>query len=118
MSGRKLWRGAVAVSFFVVAFGAAAQTAQAVVTTYSDRTAWNTAVGGSPDFLVDFSGFGSDTSFHTVPVDTGPFLLVQVGSGTVRNFIDAPPVALPDNNGTAHASMFTDFGNVAVDVVF
>ena len=49
------------------------------ITPFTDRAAWETAVGG-PDWLVDFEGFAVDTSFQISPVDLGPFSLVQVGS--------------------------------------
>ena len=63
--------------------------ASAAVTTFTDRAAWEAAIGDSPDILVDFDGVTVDTSFVGTPFDAGPFSLV--GSSDVYDFIDAAP---------------------------
>jgi hypothetical protein len=108
---------------FAVAAGTILSAAQvhAAPITFTSRAAWITAIGGSPSFNVDFSAFTVDTEFRTQTVDAGPFSLRQVGSdpaGPFRNMIDAPPFQFSDNNGTTHASMFTNFGFVTVDLTF
>jgi hypothetical protein len=91
---------------------------RADVIVFTSRSAWQAAVAGHPTFLEDFEEFKADTQFRTVTVDVGPFTLHQQGSGSFRNFIDVPPLVFPDNNGTAHASMFTNFGTTTVDLTF
>jgi len=90
---------------------------RAEIVTYTSRPAWD-AAAGTPGFFEDFEGFSVDLQFRTVPREVGPFILEQLGSGVLRNFIDVPPVAFPDNNGTAHASLYTDFGTTRVAMTF
>jgi hypothetical protein len=65
----------------------------AAVSIYTDRATWETAAGGTPDFVADFSSFTEDTDFKPAPVDVGPFTLVQIplASGTELNKIDVAP---------------------------
>jgi hypothetical protein len=95
-------------------------SANAAVTTYTDLTTWNSAVvplaGGS--FFEDFEGFAADTDFQTTAVNTSFFSLQQIGTSNFRNIIDVPPFLYTDNNGTNHASMYTDYGQITVDMSF
>jgi hypothetical protein len=91
----------------------------AEIITFTSRPAWEAAVAGGPTFLEDFQGFTVDTQFRTAPLDLGPFTLLQIGNETATNFIDVPPFFFVTSvNGTTHASMFTDFGRVTVDMTF
>ena len=90
-------------------------SADAAVISFTNRAAWNAAAGPS-DFLINFSAFAVDTEFRTAAVDAGPFSLEQVGTDAFRNLIDVAPVGTVDNNGTANASMFTNFGVTSVDL--
>lgn len=89
------------------------------VVLFTSRPAWEAqrpvAIG---TFFEDFERVQVDTQFRTVPHDLGPFVLAQSGSGVFRNFIDVPPFAFSDNNGTRHASLFTDFGSTTVHMSF
>jgi hypothetical protein len=91
---------------------------RADVILFTSRPAWQAAVAGHPTFLEDFEEFKADSQFRTATVDVGPFTLRQQGSGSFRNFIDVPPLVFPDNNGTANASMFTNFGTTTVALTF
>jgi hypothetical protein len=89
--------------------------AQATLTTFTSRSAWQTAVaaaGLSVQYNEGFDNFAADTPFRTAPVNVnGRFTLSQTGVDQVfRNLIDVPPFDFTDNNGTNHASMFTNFG--------
>ncbi|MEH2167373.1 MAG: hypothetical protein V7K41_11985 [Nostoc sp.] len=87
------------------------------ITIFTSRTDWNTAVSKSNTFSEDFESFTSDTEFRTTPVDVGEFTLMQVGNNTLfRNLIEVSPFEFNDNNGTNHASVFTDFGATKVDL--
>jgi hypothetical protein len=80
---------------FLVVF--ACGTAFALPSTFTDRSLWNVAVGGAPDFSVDLNGFAADTSFATSPLDLGPFSIVQ-SSGTPAasdNLVDVDPFLFP-----------------------
>jgi hypothetical protein len=62
------------------------------VVTFNDRSSWNSAVGGTPGFLVDFEDFSADAIFGLAPVDAGPLTLAQ--SSGIPNFftrVDVPP---------------------------
>lgn len=79
----------------VAAFGSV-QLASAVLVTHSDRTAWNVAVGGGPDYTVDFNAIATDVSYNDPDTfDAGPFTLGSIGTD-VRvpeplNYVDASP---------------------------
>lgn len=92
--------------------------AESTIVTFTDRTTWEAAIGQPLSFFESFSGFGADTEFRTGAVDVGPFSLEQQGSGAFRNMIDVAPFQFADNNGTTHASMFTDFGVTTVQMTF
>ncbi len=102
----------------LVCLVATAVPSYATVTTYTDYAAWDAAVAPKARdmYFEDFSGFTKDTSFQTSPVAASFFDLVQVGTGSFRNEIDAldPGLDFTDNNGTAHASMFTNYGATTV----
>lgn len=93
------------------------QAAQAGVVWFTDRSAW-AAAAGAASFSEDFSGFASDTSFTTSAVALNGGSIQQVGSDNFRNFIDAPTLSFSDNNGTAHASAYTNFGAVTISLSF
>ncbi|GEM_PF-1385538 len=87
------------------------------ITVFTSRTDWNTAVSGSDTFSEDFESFTSDTEFRTTPVDVGEFTLLQVGNDRAfRNLIEVSPFEYDDNNGTNHASVFTNFRATKVDL--
>ncbi|MCC5597719.1 PEP-CTERM sorting domain-containing protein [Nostoc favosum] len=87
------------------------------ITIFTSRTDWNTSVSGSDTFVEDFESFTSDTEFRTTPIDVGEFTLLQVGDNRAfRNLIEVPLFQYDDNNGTNHASVFTDFGATKVDL--
>jgi hypothetical protein len=80
----------------------------AVATFYTDRASW-LAASGSPTFSEDFSSFTEDTPFQTAPVALAGMSIAQEGSGNFRNTIDVgPDFDFTDNNGTNHASLFTN----------
>lgn len=86
-------------------------------TTYTSLATWLAAVGGTASWSEDFSSFTSDESFLSSAVNTSAFSLQATNSGRVfRNNIDVPPVQFTDNNGTAYASMFTNFGEQTVNL--
>lgn len=91
-----------------------AAPAESVVLTFNNRAAWELAIGQPVSFFEDFSGFGVDTEFRSGAVDVGPFSLEEVGGDDFRNLIDVAPFQFGDNNGTTHASMFTNFGVTSV----
>lgn len=82
------------------------QLAQAQVTTFSDRTAWNSAVGGLIQ-TEDLNGFIADTSFQNAGVALLNMTIEEINgppSNFPANLIDAPP--LEENgkrsNGTSY----------------
>ena len=78
-----------------------APVANADLVTYTDRTMWETAAGGSPSINVNFDSYGTDTA---LPEDVGPFT-IEVFGGSGGSRIDAPPLEL-DVNGTTNLRMF------------
>lgn len=82
----------------------------AVVNSFNDRTSFNAAAGAG-QLTENFSGFAADTPFRTAPVPANGFVISQEGTNTTnfRNFIDVPPFLATDNNGTTHASSYTNF---------
>jgi hypothetical protein len=93
----------------------APQFARATLTTFTSRSDWQTAVaaaGLSIQYNEGFESFSSDTPFRMAPVNVnGQFTLSQAGTDQVfRNLIDVPPFDFTDNNGTKHASLYTNFG--------
>lgn len=85
-------------------------TAVAAVQTFSDRATWLAAVGPL-SATEDFSGFVVDTQFRTQVVGlAGGMSITQTGPNTTafRNLIDVLPLAQTDNNGTPHASCYTN----------
>ena len=63
----------------------------AAVTTFTDRMAWEAAIGGSPGLHVDFDGVTVDTSFLGTPFDVGPFVLLASSTSDELGLIDAAP---------------------------
>ncbi len=94
--------------------------ANANIDTYTDRSTWLTAAGGSTDFDEGFSSFGMDTDFRLVPVVATGFTIQQMGVDEFfRNYIDATPFTFSDNNGTNHASCFVNTdGATTVELLF
>jgi hypothetical protein len=107
----------------IASFCALAGVASAQFTSFTDRAAWD-AAAGTPTFTEDFSGFTADVIYRAAPVSlAGNLTLSQTGQNVAefRNFIDTPPFQFTDNNGTTHASAFTNFpegANPGVQVVF
>jgi len=78
------------------------------IITYSNRTSWQSSFAPPSDFFVDFSTFTQDSSFRTSAVDTGPFALQQLGTGSSQNLVDTAAFNLMDNNGTNYAANKVD----------
>ena len=86
---------------------------------FTDRSVWNTAIGGSTDWFVDFNGFTSDSSsFTTSPLDLGPFSLSGTSLSSCCNIIDVPPYsgAVSSNSFTTPAASL-DVGGANNDTV-
>ncbi len=102
------------------------QMAGAAIVQYDDRAAWEAAAGGPPDFTEDFEGFAADVDFRPEPTTVAIAMgtIGQVGLDlSFRNKVDVPPFDHSDNNGTSHASCFTNFPEVVfpgtnVEIVF
>jgi hypothetical protein len=103
----------------VCAFGlGVCVTAQAAALSwFTDRAAWE-AAAGTPTFTEDFSGFSSDLLFQTAPVALNGMTIVQQGVDDFRNLVDVAPLEFADNNGTAHASMYTNSGAITAQIAF
>jgi hypothetical protein len=104
-------------------FALFSSSAAAVPVVFTDRAAFTAATAGNPSFSENFQSFTTDTQFSTAAVNVnGNFTLQQVNlagtPSTFRNQIDVPPLQFGDNNGTANASLFVDFGVTAVDLTF
>ncbi len=89
---RRWWRRfpALALAF---SLGAPAAAGAATVTTYNDRSTWESALPAGVIFLEDFNDFDLDSPFRSSPVDAGAFSLAQVGvdaSSSSFNLVDAP----------------------------
>ncbi len=99
---------------------AAAVPSYAAVSLYTDTASWNAAVSGTVPNLYSesFQGFVADAYFQTSPVAGSFFTLVQSGSDDFRNYVDVPLLGDIDNNGTSHASMYTNYGAVTVVMSF
>lgn len=86
----------------------------ATLATYTDRTAFTAAAGGSVS-TETFNSFVSETPFHTSALDVGPFTISMsagVSTSSDRNRIDLPPHAFAVFNvdGTAIANALTGAG--------
>ena len=92
-------------------------SAQAGIVWFTDRSAWSAAAGAA-SFTEDFSSFAADQSFRSSAVALNGMTIQQEGSGDFRNLVETPPTQFDDNNGTSHASMFTDFGATTVRISF
>jgi hypothetical protein len=81
----------------------------AQVTCYSDHAAW-VAAAGPATASEDFESFVADQGFEAAPVALAVGS-IGVSSGGVgfRNRIEVPPFVYGDNNGTSHASCFTNY---------
>jgi hypothetical protein len=98
-------------------------SAAAVPVVFTDRAAFTAATAGNPSFNENFQSFTTDTPFRTAAVNVnGNFTLQQVNlvgpPDTFRNQIDVPPFDSIDNNGTANASLFVNFGFTDVFLTF
>jgi hypothetical protein len=72
--------------------GLASSASSSSVVSFSARSSWDAAVGGAPDFLIDFEDFSSDAVFGLSAVDAGPFSLTQTaGIPNLFNRVDVPP---------------------------
>jgi hypothetical protein len=81
---------------------------QAGIVFFNNQATWQAAAGPA-SFTEDFSGFATDTLFQTSPVALNGMSIVQQGANAAfRNFIDVAPFQFLDNNGTSHASAFTE----------
>jgi hypothetical protein len=87
----------------------ASARAFAQTTCYTSRASW-TAAAGPPSATEDFSSFGADTSFEQSPVQLAiGSIQVSTGPAGFRNLIEVAPFQYNDNNGTSHASVFTEY---------
>jgi hypothetical protein len=113
---RKLFIFLVTAMMIFASFG----TASALLTTYLDRTAWETDLGVSPDFLVDLNGFTEDTSFQSAALDLGPFSIEQEGElSSFRNIVDVPPYVEGHGvDGTPSLNLFVENDLVSVRMTF
>lgn len=108
----------------VATFGSV-QIASAVLVTHSDRTAWNAAVGGGPDYTVDFNAIASDISYNDPDsYDAGPFTLSSTGTD-VRvpeplNYVDASPFRVNtfSIDGSTMASSRLGANSTAITITF
>ena len=93
---------------FVAIFGIVAIGNTAPIT-FDDRGAWEAAVG-SPDFLVDFNSYTTDTYFLNSPIDLGPLTIEATGPDTPSwNLIDTSPFEQSGSaNGTPDAYFYVD----------
>lgn len=86
---------------------AAASPAGAAPLTFTSRTAWESAIGGTGDLFEDFNSYTGDVLYGT-PLTAG-FLTLSVVNGTSDDSwrIDAGPAqfaSLPSVNGTSFAT--------------
>ena len=97
------------IAIGALAAGALSGTAAAAPTPFDDRPTWLTAIGGAPDATEDFEGFVADTEFRTQTVALAVGTIEQIGTDeNFRNLVEVPPLQFTDNNGTSHASCFTN----------
>ncbi|MCB8933135.1 MAG: PEP-CTERM sorting domain-containing protein [Fimbriimonadaceae bacterium] len=92
-----------------LAIAVCATHAHAGITWYDHPALWG-AAAGPPSYFETFDGFATDLSFTSSPVASaaGAFSQESLDGNTFRNFIDVPPLVYTDNNGTKHASLFTN----------
>ncbi len=67
------------------------------------------------DVAEDFDSVGEDVPFRARRAEFTSWDIMQVGRTTLlhfRNSVDTPPFEFVDNNGTTHASCWTDFPEV------
>jgi hypothetical protein len=90
----------------------ACASATAQVTCFTNHATWQ-AIAGAPSAAESFSGFVVDTSFEPfvggspVALSVGTLVVSSGGTG-FRNRIEVAPFQFGDNNGTTHASCFTN----------
>jgi hypothetical protein len=94
---------------FCLAVLGCSSVANAAIVTYTNRTTWTGTVA-AVDYTVNFEGFATDTSFASVPLNVGPFVLSTIGTASPgTNFIDVSPfltTGVPASFGNANASFF------------
>jgi hypothetical protein len=92
-----------------VVLSLSAAVSHAAITSFAARPAFN-AAAGTIDANENFSGFAVDTPYRTVTVAANGFTLRQEGLDQLfRNQVDVAPLQFTDNNGTSHASNYTNF---------
>ena len=75
---------------------------------YSDRATFLAACANVTD-SEDFSGFLVDTPFDAGPLAIGTGMTIEAFNAVgFRNFVETPPFQFGDNNGTNHASCYTN----------
>jgi hypothetical protein len=83
----------------------------AAPTTFSDRTAWEAAIGAPTDIFVDFNEFDQDTGYEGIPLDLGPFSISVQGTPIDgRHMIDVAPFFNTSVDGTPYADVFINRG--------
>ena len=102
--------GGGVLAFVLLGSSAAAQC-------FDDRAALSGAAG-PPNLSESFSGFTADTPFDAGAVDLRIGSIEALNGTGFRNFIETPPFQFGDNNGTNHASCYTnaDFPATVVEV--
>lgn len=87
--------------------------AHAQVLFFTDRAAWQAAVGTAPT-IEDFSSFAADTPFQTAPVALNGMTIQQLGfNAAFRNLVDVPPLQFAPNSGSSSGSLYTNFAEGA-----
>lgn len=106
---KRLMGGAIA--FAIAGFAGSANAV--IISTFTDRTTFDAATSTT---LETFNSFSTETAFHTVPLDVGPFTLSMAGAPNTdaeRNKIDIPPLEFGvfDVDGTNIANLLTFAGD-------
>jgi hypothetical protein len=95
---------------------------QAGLVTFTDRAAWQSAVGAADAITEDFDSFSTDVLYGATPVTAG-FLTLSVVGGPSDNswMIDSIPAffsTIPDVNGTTFATTLVAGGFGGTELTF
>jgi hypothetical protein len=108
------------LSLLLVLLASGPAAATLAPSTYTDQTAWETAVGGDTSVLADFNGSGSDISFASSTIDVGSFSMAQRDiNGSLGgldpgdfNLVDIPAFFGPPDlslDGTSYVRGFVNY---------
>ena len=92
-------------------------SAHAAIVTFTDRSAWESALGQTPDLSEDFKGFLVDAPFRDAPLSIRVGAIERTAGSTVTCNEGGVSLFDFDYNGTNIASIFVDSdgpGKVAV----